>query len=142
MLTPSLMVKDMEKTLDFYTQTLGFEEVMRFGGPDGQIVHAHVQWKEANIMFGPAQGWLPAEALPHLGTGLNLYIMAEADDDIDQYYNMVKEKGVTIVQEIEDQFWGDRTFTIKDPDGYQLTFGKHVRDVPEEEMQEALKQMM
>ena len=140
MLVPALMVQDIEKNLNFYTQTLGFEEVLRFPGPDGKLVHAHVQWKDVNIMFGQA-AWLPAEALPHRGTGVDFYISGGPEDDLDQYYRMLKEKGVMIVKEIEDQFWGDRTFSIKDPDGYQLTFAKTVKEVSPEEMVAALEHM-
>ena len=73
--------------------------------------------------------------------GVDFYITGEAEDDIDQYYQMLKDKGVNIVKEIEDQFWGDRTFSIQDPDGYQFTFAKPVREVSPEEMAEALKNM-
>ncbi len=140
MLSPTLMVEDVEKTLEFYTQTLGFEEKGKFPGPDGKLIYANVQWKDVSFMFGPTT-WLPAELLPYRGAGVDFYILGGEEDDIDQYYAMLKEKGVTIVKEIEDQFWGDRSFTIKDPDGYQLTFAKTVREVSPEEMMEAIKQM-
>jgi PhnB protein len=141
MLSPTLMVQDMEKTLEFYTQTLGFEEIFKMAGPDGKLIHADVTWKDVHFMFGPATPWLSEEALPYLGTGVNFYITADKDDDLDQYYTMLKEKGVNIVKDIEDQFWGDRNFTIEDPDSYQLTFAKKIREVSPEEMMEAMKEM-
>jgi PhnB protein len=68
--------------------------------------------------------------------------VVEEDDDIDQYYTMVKDKGVNMVEDITDQFWGDRSFSLKDPDGYQLTFAKTMREVSTEEMMESMKQMV
>ena len=141
MFAPTLMVQDMEKTLEFYTHTLGFEEKFRMPDPKGNLIHAHVAWKDIEIMFGPASPWLPAESLPHRGTGVDFYILGSEDDDIDQYYAMLKEKGANISKDIEDQFWGDRTFSIKDPDGYQLTFAKTIRQVSPEEMMEAMQQI-
>jgi PhnB protein len=141
MLSPNLMVQDIEKTLEFYTKTLGFEEEFKMPGPDGKTVYAAVKWKDVSFMFGSASQWLPADALPYRGTGVDFYIIGEAEDDIDQYYTRLKEAGVNMVQDIQDQFWGDRTFTIKDLDGYQLTFAKNVRQVTPEEMMEAMKNM-
>jgi PhnB protein len=140
MLSPTLMVEDIGKSLEFYTQTLGFEEIGRMAGPDGNLVFGNVKWKDIYIMFG-STAWLPPEALPHRGVGVDFYIAGDKEDDIDRYYLMLKEKGVNITKDIEDQFWGDRTFSIKDPDGYQLTFAKPVREVSPEEMAEALRNM-
>lgn len=140
MLSPTLLVEDIAKSLNFYTETLGFEEVGKMPGPDGQLVYASVKWKDANIMFGEAS-WLSEEARPYRGTGVDFYILGDKEDDLDQYYKSLKERGVKIVKDIADQFWGDRTFSVKDPDGYQLTFAKTVRQVSEEEMIEAMKQM-
>jgi PhnB protein len=140
MLSVSLIVEDMEKSIAFYTQTLGFENTFQMPDPDGNLMHAELAWKNAHIMLGPVM-WLAEELIPYRGAGVNFYITVEEEDDIDQYYAMVKGKGVNIVEEIKDQFWGDRNFSIKDPDGYQLTFGKTVRQVSTEEMMEAMKQM-
>ena len=140
MLSPLLMVKDMEKAIEFYTQILGFENTFQMSDPDGNLIHANLVWKNVHIMLGPTT-WLPEEMVPYRGAGVDFYIQVEKDDDIDQYYAMLKEKGANIVKDIEDQFWGDRNFRIKDPDGYQLTFAKTIREVSLEEMMEAMQQM-
>ena len=44
--------------------------------------------------------------------------------------------------ELKDQFYGDRSGTIVDPFGHKWTLATHVRDVPEEEMREALGAMV
>ena len=83
----------------------------------------------------------PRTLCPNRGTGVDFYILGDKDDDIDQFYAMLKEKGINIVKEIENQFWGDRTFSIKDPDGYQLTFAKNIREVSPEEMMESMQKI-
>ena len=52
------------------------------------------------------------------GSGTQLFIQTEKVDDI---WKKVKDK-VEIFDNIETKPWGDREFTIKDPDGYLLTF--------------------
>jgi uncharacterized glyoxalase superfamily protein PhnB len=140
MLSVTLAVKNMENSIEFYTQTLGFENSFKMADPDGNLVHADLVWKNVHLMLGPTT-WLPEEVIPYRGSGVGLYILAEENDDIDQYYAMVKGKDVNMVEDITDQFWGDRSFSLKDPDGYQLTFAKTMREVSPEEMMEAMKQM-
>ena len=42
-----------------------------------------------------------------------------------------------ILQEPEDQFYGDRTYRALDPEGHLWSFGKTVRGVSSEEMEQA-----
>ena len=56
MLSPTLMVKDMGKTL-------GFENTFKMPDPDGNLIHANVVWKNVHIMFGPTT-WLPEDVVP------------------------------------------------------------------------------
>jgi hypothetical protein len=37
-----------------------------------------------------------------------------------------------VINEPVTEYWGNRTFTINDPDGYALTFSEHVSDVTPE----------
>ena len=68
MLSPTLMVEDIAKSLEFYTQTLGFEEMGRMAGPDGNLIFGNVKWKDVSIMFG-STAWLPPEAVPIAASG-------------------------------------------------------------------------
>jgi PhnB protein len=40
--------------------------------------------------------------------------------DVDGYHDQVKKQGVKVATPLTDQWWGDRTFTIMDPFGYQI----------------------
>ena len=42
--------------------------------------------------------------------------------EVDRYHAQVKERGLDIVEPLATQWWGDRTFAVKDPHGYQLWF--------------------
>ena len=45
---------------------------------------------------------------------------------LDMYFAEIKAKGIIIIDEPENEFWGERIFTAQDPDGYALMFSEHV----------------
>jgi len=49
--TPSLIVKGAAKAIDWYRKALGAEEVSRFEGPDGRIMHAEIKIGNSPIML-------------------------------------------------------------------------------------------
>ena len=119
-LSPTLAVRDMKKTIDFYKNSLGFRIGMLFPDADNPE-YADLSKDGMTLMFIPAAN-LGIGNDEKLGTGVNLYL--EIDGDIDEYYAELKEKGVEIGVDIKDEPFGIRDFTIKDIDGYQLTFNR------------------
>ena len=49
--------------------------------------------------------------------------------DVDRYHAEVSTRGVKVVDPPTTQWWGDRTFSVRDPYGYQLWFYQHVSEV-------------
>ena len=139
-ISPLLSVDDIAKSMDYYESVLGFKKGLTLPGDDGKLTHGEAHIGELMLMFRPAQepGNIAAAKLAQgapKGLGVLLYIDL-GEQDIDRYYGDVKKAGAKFVEEIQDQFWGDRTFTIEDPDGYILTFSKHVRDVDFSQMEQ------
>ena len=119
-LSPTLAVRDMKKTIDFYKNSLGFRIGMLFPDADNPE-YADLSKDGMTLMFIPAAN-LGIGNDEKLGTGVNLYL--EIDGDIDEYYAELKEKGVEIAVDIKDEPFGIRDFTVKDINGYQLTFNR------------------
>lgn len=117
---PVLPVKDVVNSLAYYTDVLGFNEVFHQPLEDGTVVNAQVEMCGCHIMLNlnPRDAQLE-------GGGVYLWIRVEGKD-IDAMYRDMKSKGVTIEQDIADQFWGDRSFSIKDNLGYNLAFNRQV----------------
>ena len=67
-----------------------------------------------------------------VGVGVEFYIYVDAPRTVDDYFKELKAKGVTVINELKTEFWGDRIFSISDPDGYVLTFSEHIKDVTPE----------
>lgn len=42
--------------------------------------------------------------------------------DVQVYHDTLKRKGVKIIDPLTMQWWGDRTFKVRDPNGYELWF--------------------
>jgi uncharacterized glyoxalase superfamily protein PhnB len=132
-LIPCLSVRDPRQTQHWF-ETLGFQTLYTMPMPDGTIAHAHVTRGGAHIMFGPDSCGSGVGS-----NGMQLYLSV-GDEDVDALYARLQRAGIAVGAEPQDQFWGDRTFEVTHPDGYKITFSKHVRDVSEEEMQEAVNQ--
>jgi uncharacterized glyoxalase superfamily protein PhnB len=57
---------------------------------------------------------------------MNFEIYMEVED-VNDFYFHVKSKGIPISGEIADKPWGQRTFSLSDPDGIKLVFYSAIR---------------
>jgi catechol 2,3-dioxygenase-like lactoylglutathione lyase family enzyme len=120
-LSPTLAVRDMEKTIEFYRDVLGFKLGLVFpeAGNLQTAEYADLSKDGMVVMFIPARN-VGIGSEEKLGAGVNFYM--EIDGKVDDYYADVKSKGARIAAEIRDEPFGVRDFTTEDVDGYQLTF--------------------
>jgi lactoylglutathione lyase len=125
-LTPNLLVANVERSLAFYVDTLGFERGMTV--PDASpFVFASVTGGPVEIFLNDAATAVkeyPAFNDRPIGATGTLYIEVEGVDALhDQLKSTVK-----IVMPIATQFYGMREFAIADPDGYVLTFAERAQE--------------
>jgi PhnB protein len=117
---PMITVDDVDATRDFYTKKLGFEHQMGVVGKDGNLDFVNVVIGEASVMFArPPEGVDP-------GTGprpVDLYINV---GNVDAHHDKTKAAGLEVIEELTDQWWGDRTYVIQDLNGYRLWFYQKV----------------
>ena len=105
--TPSLVVDGADRAISFYKKALGAEEVSRFAGPDGKIMHAEIRVGDSIIMLGdemPDHGARGPRSLG--GTPIGFFIYG---DNVDAAWKRATDAGATVVMPLADQFWGDRT---------------------------------
>jgi uncharacterized glyoxalase superfamily protein PhnB len=136
-IAPSIRVKDMQKSLDFYTKTLGFQTTDKLTRRDGKVVHASVGFDSPLLMLSPVESVRTPKTKEDLtknklGVGVEFYIGTTGSKKLDAFFTEVKAKEVTVINEPKTESWGDRIFTLRDPDGYALTFAEHVNDVTSE----------
>ena len=119
-ISPTLAVRDMKQTIQFYRDSLGFQLGMTF--PDANNPeYADLSRDGMVIMLIPVQN-VGIGAKERLGAGVNLYM--QIDGDIDEYYRELKSKDVKIIVDIKDEPFGIRDFTVEDINGYRLTFNQ------------------
>jgi uncharacterized glyoxalase superfamily protein PhnB len=127
-LTPYLTVADANAALAFYERAFGFSRTAETMTDDkGNIVHAGMQYHGRSIaMMAPEGAWGMQDRTPrHMGVSLplNFYVYTP---DVDKVARDAAAAGATIERPPEDQFWGDRTTMIVDPDGYRWMFATKV----------------
>jgi uncharacterized glyoxalase superfamily protein PhnB len=136
-ITASIRVKDIQKSLDFYTKTLGFQTFGALMRKDGRIAHVSVGFDSPLLMISPVDDVRTLQTKEELakhkhGVGVGFYIGMNGSMKLDEFFGKLRAKGVAVISEPETEFWGDRTFTLRDPDGYALTFSEYVNDVSPE----------
>ena len=119
-LSPLLAAKDIKETIDYYQNVLGFTVGMTF--PDARNPeYVDLSRDGMVIMFIPATQ-MGISGDEQLGVGVNLYL--QIDCNVDEYYNELTQRNVKIVNNIKDEPFGIRDFTIEDINGYKLTFNQ------------------
>ena len=118
---PVLPVSDINDTADYYINTLQFKENFRQNSTEGQAVNAQLTFEESTLMLNLNPSKAPLE-----GGGIYLWIRL-FDQDISEYYKDLEKAGVEIVDPLQDQFWGDRSFVIKDCNNFFIAFNQAIQ---------------
>lgn len=123
-LTPNLMVANVERSLAFYAEVLGFARGMTV--PDSApFVFASVTNGAVEVFFNDATAATkeyPTLAQQPVGLSGTLFIEVEGIDALHHHLS----GDVTIVMPLITQWYGVREFAISDPDGYVITFAERV----------------
>ncbi len=117
--SPSLTVNDIQKSMAWYRDVLGFTLGERWEN-DGKLMG--VELNAGSVMFMIGQDDWKKGRDRVKGVGVRLY--CETDQDIDRLAARIKANGGTLAQEPKDQPWGTRDLSIDDPDGYKITIAR------------------
>jgi len=137
--TPYLSIKGAAKAIDFYKQAFGATELMRMPGPDGRIAHAEIRIGDSAVMMAdeaPNMACASPDTLQSTSVGLMIYV-----PNVDTVFANALKAGGTEVRPVVDQFYGDRSGTLKDPFGHVWTVSTHVEDVAPEEMAKRMEKL-
>lgn len=118
---PSIRVKDVQAAVAFYRDRLGFEMQRTQEVSDNNSL----KFGDASIMIEAAGNFYSeaynAAIRQRVGTPSASAIYIEAPD-LDGLWARVQSSGVQIVDPLAAREWGQREFTIEDPEGTWLTF--------------------
>ncbi|WMD04985.1 VOC family protein [Streptomyces sp. FXY-T5] len=127
-----LVVSDGARAIDFYRETLGAEEIERYTGPDGTIVHAMLRLGGAAIAVKDADTGDPAPT----SLGGSPVIMALDVPDADAVAEAMLRGGATVVYPVADQHYGQRGGRLADPFGHLWMISQTIEDLTPEQIQE------
>ena len=136
-LTPYMTVRNARAAIDFYKKAFGAEKVLQLDTADGTIAHAEIRIGDSVVMLSEEnEAWGTRSPLS-LG-GSPMFLMAYVAD-VDAAFRRAIDAGATEVRPVADQFYGDRSGTLKDPYGHQWTLSTHIEDVSEAEAQKRME---
>jgi PhnB protein len=138
--TPSLVIKEASKAIDWYIKALGAQELYRMPGPDGRLMHAEIKIGDSIIMMTdemPEMGGKGPQTLG--GTPVSLMVYC---DDSDALFNRAVGAGASVRMPLEDAFWGDRWGMVVDPFGHVWALATRKKNLTVEEMKRAMDEFM
>ncbi|HEY4320713.1 MAG TPA: VOC family protein [Gemmatimonadales bacterium] len=115
---PQLRTTDLDRSIRFYTEQLGF--ALHFRHADFYAgIRAGTQRFDLKLVDEPD----PSIAWVAEGDHFHLYI---GTSDVRAVAEELKGRGVVLVREVHDTAWGTREFVIRDDQGHTLYFGEPV----------------
>jgi PhnB protein len=127
-ITPYLTVKGAAQAIEFYKRAFGATERFRIPGPDGKTVgHAEIQIGNSIVMLAdesPQLGTQSPQTLKGSPVSLLLYV-----ENVDAAFKRAIDSGATVLQPVENKFYGERSGSLADPFGFQWTLMTHIEDV-------------
>lgn len=108
---PILAVDDVDRAVDFYCATFGFEKAYSFE-QEGQTAYAFLRLEPLGIGLARREPDSPEVAL---------WIYT---DDVDAAADRLRAAGATEVSPPTDRPWGERTCAFRDPNGHLVHVGQ------------------
>ena len=106
---PILFVADVDRTLDFYVDKLGFKQSWKHE-EDGQALCGQADRQNCALIFS-------SQWPDKVGTGV-MFISLGDDEELDTVRAELQGRGV----EVTDGQWGYKLLVVRDPDGNELWF--------------------
>jgi PhnB protein len=128
-----LHVHDAARAIAFYTNVFGARERFRLNGPGERIGHAELDFGSTTLMLAdefPEFGVRGPLAIG--GTSVTIHLVVE---DADAVIARAAAAGATIEREPKDEFYGERSGSIRDPFGHRWNISHPIEQVTPGEMQ-------
>lgn len=132
-LFPYLRVRDAGRAIDYYITVFDAVELYRLVEPSGRIGHAELDFNGTTLMI--------SDEFPEFnikgptvfgGTTVALHVHV---DNADETLARAIAAGGKLVRDAHDQFYGERSGTVRDPWGHEWLIGHEIETVTPAEMQ-------
>ena len=130
--TPNLIVSDIDRSVAFYRDLLGFSVVTTV--PDAApFVFVWMQRDDVSVFLntlGSIRDEQPALAARPIGGTATMYMIVEGESaaaGVDDLFERAKSRA-RVMMPLKTQFYGMREFGIEDPDGYVIYVAQRVAE--------------
>jgi catechol 2,3-dioxygenase-like lactoylglutathione lyase family enzyme len=114
-LAPQLLVDDLDRSIAYYRDTLGFD----FGDPwGGFYAIGRRDGLELHLKMPPKD--TEQQDRKHEDDRLDA---AAGVDGVEMFYEQCVAKGAKIIRPLKSTDWGTKDFYVEDPDGNIISFG-------------------
>lgn len=130
---PYLRAAETEAAIEFYKKAFGATEIFRLVEPGGRIGHVELNFGAMTVML--------SAPFPEFGIhapepdGPSMFTIHLHVDDADRMIADAVHAGARLVRAPADQFYGERSGTVRDPFGYDWLIGHSIEEVSPDEMQ-------
>jgi uncharacterized glyoxalase superfamily protein PhnB len=126
-ITPQLVVSGVAKAIDWYTEALGANELLRNTAPDGKsIMHSELLLGDSRFFVVDEFQGSMISPLRLGGTPVTLHLYVE---DVDGLFDRAVAAGASVIMPVGDQFWGDRYGMLSDPFGHRWSIASRIEDL-------------
>lgn len=130
---PYLRVRSTAEAIEFYARAFGAKELFRLTEPSGRIGHAEIKIGPATLMLSDEYPEHDIRGPTSLGgTTFSMHLHVT---DVDSSFERAVKAGATVMRPLKDQFYGERSGTVRDPFGHEWLLGGSIEEVSTEEMQ-------
>lgn len=124
--------RDAPAMLEWLQRAFGMTVVMQWPDEDGGVMHAEVRLGDAVFtVFSDRAGYSRPEPRGE-SVGLGLAIVRDDAAEVDAAFRTAVAAGAEVVIEPTDTEWGNYRFRVRDPEGYEWTFGTYMPGEPQE----------
>lgn len=123
---PAMRYDDAPAAIAWLRDAFGFEEHLVVEGEGDTVAHAQLTLDDGMIMLGSARrdehGSLTVQPGDAGGVTQSLYIVV---GDVDAHCARARAAGAEIVMEPEEQPYGGKLYSCRDPEGHLWNFGSY-----------------
>jgi uncharacterized glyoxalase superfamily protein PhnB len=122
-----LSYRDAPAALDWLSRAFGFETTLRYDDDDtGVLAHAEARLGDAAIIVFSDDGAGYDRLGPRAETvGHGMYLAVAAESEVDKAWERATAAGAVPVWKPESTEWGNYRCRVRDPEGYEWTFGTY-----------------
>jgi len=137
-LSSAVFYKDAKAAYRWLESAFGFEPLFVLLDAYGNLAHSEMTFGQSTVMVG--NEWSEAYRSPKSVDGKNtqtVHVHLADGEDIDAHCAHARQAGAEIMMEPETQFYGDRCYRARDPEGHIWNFGVTVQKKTAEEWDKA-----